>query len=255
MWCIAKLQKSVPSVAEIQLPDVMHEGQASGFAVVSHSSFGPVTVATNIPFAITETNINNVWSDVTNSFTAPMDGFYLFTASIGSEPGTPCKASVVLTTMTGSRRVVALTTANAGPTGGSNQVILMLSLNDQVSVQLHAAGGLTFSSPDKVFVTFSGLQLNNPGAAGGGPIARRRPCWFQRAIDYRFGPVTQATNIPFPVIEVAEGIEGWNPTTNQFQAPITGAYLFYAASGRRAVKAALPPSSTRRLPDPGVWPP
>ncbi len=151
------------------MADTKHEDDLIkvAFSVASHSPFGPVTVDTNIPYEVNYTNIGNGWNSAISAFRAPVDGLYVFSASMRSSFVSFDNAicHIVHTDSVG-QSIVASMYGGFGEglgaeSGMSNSVIIELERDDYVSVQFSARypDARLYSAEDEVYSTFSGFLL------------------------------------------------------------------------------------------------
>lgn len=132
--------------------------QQIAFSVASTADFGPVTVATNIPFPVVNVNVGAAWITVINAFQAPISGIYFVSASIASDDG--AVAAIIHTDAATGHRVAAMTTSTSSQTGDANIALVELAAEDYLSVHLLPENsGKVISAADLSYCTFSGFLL------------------------------------------------------------------------------------------------
>ncbi len=136
------------------------EGEQIAFSVATYSSFGPVSLDSNIPMEITYTNIGGGWNSVANVFQAPVAGTYHFTASMHVTGSQLALCYIVHSTTVDQTKVAALYDGYDDGQSDANAVILELEAGDYVHFQLAAyADSQIYNTVENVYTTFSGFLL------------------------------------------------------------------------------------------------
>lgn len=129
------------------------------FFVHSVTSFGPVTVDTNIPFPVENVNIGGGWKPSIDAFQAPIAGYYFFSAGILSVIGSTPIASIRHADGSTSSIVSSMFASGSVNNGNTKDVIIYLEVGDYVSVQLLPSNDGEVYSDNHKYTTFAGFLL------------------------------------------------------------------------------------------------
>ena len=181
------------------------------FCVALSTSTNVATGIVNFPFI--SVNVGNGWNNSTNTFTAPRNGTYVFSLSVGLQSG---KSYYVYVEVGSSDAYELISTSNArnGTDTASRTFALSLTSGDTVYVSI--------STPTKLIsdvgseTSFAGFLYE--------PLNGLKVIWsVHQTSFYMRGPYN-----PFPFNSVSVNVgNGWKVANNTFIVPYAGVYQLH----------------------------